>query len=92
MRRFFSNYLLIDATDRSKISSDQKRLFFAESPYPLTFFSIIPFKDEEARKNKGARGFAAKTRNNSILNNSTPRNHIYILSVYLFSANFFEKL
>ncbi|XP_023332130.1 uncharacterized protein LOC111704209 [Eurytemora carolleeae] len=30
-------------------------------------------QDEEARKNKGARGFAAKTRNNSILNNSTPR-------------------
>ena len=25
----FNNFLLIDATDRSKISSDQKRLFFA---------------------------------------------------------------
>ena len=29
----FSNFLLIDATDRSMISSDQKRLFFAVSLY-----------------------------------------------------------
>ena len=48
------------------------------------------FKDEEVRKSKGARGFAAKTRNNSILNNSTPRNHIYIFSVHPFST-FFKK-
>ena len=27
----FNNFLLIDTTDRSKISSDQKRLFFAVS-------------------------------------------------------------
>ena len=31
-----NKYLLIDATDRSKIGSDQKRLFFAVSLY-LTF-------------------------------------------------------
>ena len=34
----FNNFLLIDATDRSKISSDQKRLFFAVSQYPLLIF------------------------------------------------------
>ena len=31
----FNNFLLIDATDRSKIGSDQKRLFIALSLYPL---------------------------------------------------------
>ena len=31
------------------------------------------FEDEETRKNKGPRGFAAKNRNNSILHNSAPR-------------------
>ena len=35
----FNNFLLIDATDRSKISSDQKRLFFALRLYPLSFFA-----------------------------------------------------
>ena len=40
----FNNFLLIDATDRSKISSDQKRLFFAVSLIPLPFFSNTPFK------------------------------------------------
>ena len=34
----FNNFLRIDATDRSKISSDQKRLFFAVSLCPLSFF------------------------------------------------------
>ena len=29
----FNNFLLIDATDRSKINGDQKRLFFANSPF-----------------------------------------------------------
>ena len=37
------NFLLIDATDRSKISSDQKRLFIAVSLYPLSFFANTPF-------------------------------------------------
>ena len=32
------NKFLIDATDRSKISSNQKRLFFAVKIYPLLFF------------------------------------------------------
>ena len=29
----FHNFLLIDATDRSKIRSDQKRLFFTKTPF-----------------------------------------------------------
>ena len=40
----FNNFLLLDATDRSKISSDQKRLFFDVSLYPLSFFVNTPFK------------------------------------------------
>ena len=32
-----NNFLLIDATDRIKISSDQKGLFFAVCLYPLSF-------------------------------------------------------
>ena len=40
----FNNFLLIDATDRSKISSDQKRLFFAVCLYPFSFFTNTPFK------------------------------------------------
>ena len=39
----FNNFLLIDATDRSKINSDQKRLYFAVSLYPLSFFTYTPF-------------------------------------------------
>ena len=38
----FNNFLHIDA--RSKISSDQKRLFIAVSLYPLSFFANTPFK------------------------------------------------
>ena len=34
----FNNFLLIDATDRSKISSDQKRFFIALSLYPPFIF------------------------------------------------------
>ena len=40
----FNNFLLIDATDRSKISSDHKRFFIALSLYPLSFFANTPFK------------------------------------------------
>ena len=39
----FNNFLLIDATDRSKISIDQKRFFIALSLYPLSFFADTPF-------------------------------------------------
>ena len=42
----FNNFLLIDATDRSKISSDQKHFFIALSLYPLSFFANTPFKYE----------------------------------------------
>ena len=41
----FSPY---DATDRSKIRSDQKCLFFAVSLYPLLFFANTPFKQGPA--------------------------------------------
>ena len=40
----FNNFVLIDATDRSKISWDQKRFFIALSLYPLLFFANTPFK------------------------------------------------
>ena len=40
----FNNVLLTDATDRSKISNDQKRFFIALSLYPLSFFANTPFK------------------------------------------------
>ena len=39
----FNKFLLRDATDRSKISSDQKRFFIALSLYPLSFFANTPF-------------------------------------------------
>ena len=39
----FNRFLLIDTTDRSKISSDQKRFFIALSLYPLSFFANTPF-------------------------------------------------
>ena len=41
---FLINFLLIDVADRSKISSDQRRLFFAVSIYPLSFLANTPFK------------------------------------------------
>ena len=47
-----NNFLLTDATDRSKISSDQKRLFFAVSQYPLSFFANTPFKEQWTNKLK----------------------------------------
>ena len=39
----FNNFLLIDETDRIKISSDQKRVFIALILYPLSFFANTPF-------------------------------------------------
>ena len=39
----FNNFLLRDATARSKISGDQKRFFIALSLYPLSFFANTPF-------------------------------------------------
>ena len=38
----FNNFLLIDATDRSKISSDQKRFFIALSLCPFHFSRTLP--------------------------------------------------
>ena len=45
----FNKFLLIDATERSKISSDQKRLFFAVNLYPLSFFVNTPFKQKNLK-------------------------------------------
>ena len=45
----FNNFLLIDATDRSKISSDQKRFFIALSLYTLSFFANTPFNVKKQR-------------------------------------------
>ena len=42
----FNKFLLIDAIDRSKIRSDQKRLFCAVRLYTLSFFANTPFKSE----------------------------------------------
>ena len=46
----YKNFLLIDETDRSKISIDQKRFFIALSLYPLSFFANTPFKELQALK------------------------------------------
>ena len=40
----FNNFLLINATARSMISSDQKRFFIALSLNPLSFLANTPFK------------------------------------------------
>ena len=43
----FNKFLLIDETDRNIINSDQKRLFFDVSLYPLSFFANTPFKGKK---------------------------------------------
>ena len=40
----FNNFPLIDATDRSKISSDQRRFFIALNLYPFHFSRTLPLK------------------------------------------------
>ena len=42
----FNNFLLIDATDRSKISSDQKRFFYRTKPIPPFIFREHVFKED----------------------------------------------
>ena len=42
----FNNFLLIDATDRSKISSDHHRIFFDVSQYSCYFLQTLPFNLE----------------------------------------------
>ena len=51
-----NNFLLIDATDRSKISSDQKCFFIALSLYPLSFFVNTPIKRERISEKKDQTG------------------------------------
>ena len=48
----FNNFLLIDATDRSKIGSDQKRLFFFT---PFNFSRILPLNTQGIFKRKSSR-------------------------------------
>ena len=50
----FNDFLLIDATDRSKISSDQKRLFFAVSLYLFSFFVNTSFILEIKKKKRSS--------------------------------------
>ena len=45
----FDNFLLIDATDRSKLNSDQKRLFFAVSLYPFYFSRTLSKKNNQTK-------------------------------------------
>jgi len=46
----FYNFILIDATNRSKISSDRIRLILGFSLTPLLFFPNTPFKEQEKRE------------------------------------------
>ena len=46
----FNNFLLIDSTDRSKISSNPHRIFIDVSLYPLSFFANTPFKNTATNK------------------------------------------
>ena len=41
------NFLLIDETDKSEISNNEKHNFFAVSLFPLSFFANILFKAEK---------------------------------------------
>ena len=52
----FNNFLLIGATDRSKIRSDQKRFFIVLSLYPLSFFANTPFNGYPRREKKSGLG------------------------------------
>ena len=38
-----NKFFLIDATDKSKISKDKKRLFFLHSPIPPKLLCVLPF-------------------------------------------------
>ena len=40
----YINFLLINATDRSKISSNHHRIFFDVSLYHISFFTNTPYK------------------------------------------------
>ena len=40
----FNNFLLIDTTDRSKISSNKKLIFIALSPYPVHLLRTLPLR------------------------------------------------
>ena len=48
----FNNFLLIDATDRRKVSGDQKRFFIALSLYPFHFSRTLPLNNTDKLFNK----------------------------------------
>ena len=95
--RFFNKFLFIDAKYRSKISSDQKRLFFAVSLYPLSFFANTPFKEnlfsELAELMKHTIHWTNCTCSfsnaGSNVYNFVHSVHVYNNSIYL--QNFYEK-
>ena len=80
----FNNFLLIDATDRSKISCYQKRLFFALSLYSLSFFLYGPFKLKFYKMKKGQRSrkllWLVKV---SVLKKSSSIIEIYIIKLFV---------
>ena len=47
----FNNFLLIDTTDRSKISSDQKHLFFVVTYTSFHFSRTLPLRQLRKHKN-----------------------------------------
>ena len=65
-----NNFLFIDATDRSKISGDQKRFFITLSLYPLSFFTNTPFNEKSANfefyNNKEKKAVHSKQRLNAL--------------------------
>ena len=45
-------FLILGATDRSKIRSNQHRIFFDEGLYPISFFANTPFKSIKTLQGK----------------------------------------
>ena len=74
VRVVFNNFLLIDATDRSKISNDQKRSFFAVShfhfsqqvPLSLKFTHRTVSKKDLFSLVPLGRGFIYRTKQNTV--------------------------
>ena len=65
----FNNFLLIDATDRSKMRGDQKRFFIALSLYPLSFSWTLPLKAESELQYKRIVFFSVTVLQYSFLRN-----------------------
>ena len=61
----FNSFLLTDATDKSKISSDQKRFFIALSLYPFHFSRTLPLKPYQSRYNSFLLNYQCQTQTRS---------------------------